>query len=692
MFSLNTYLKLLNIRIPPNSATRNYTFFLLIMSNSNTIHRIVICRKLCYPIIITLLRRIVLNNKSTNTLNNINQAFDNIKFNLSNNQLIIFDDIFHETITIHNLVPLRKYSSNAKLTSHCPNPKILVDINLSDTLSLMVYARGYSIFYYIYASNKYKHLCNVKQKVHTLFFTKRNIYICITAYIQTLLDLKVDSFQIHLTEEIFKTVNLKTYTQTPCLKTKLIQNTHWIKFKIKDVLNINTEINNNCFISFCINGEKHTYPISNVLPKNNRNKYVPIRSIYSNNHAMHFRRNFHGHLVFIKRIMDDIEYNFFFRLFESSLFSKTLLGLSKIRNIFPHKKINIYYEKFCQKAEEGCFDLFNLASKENNFKNYYILNKSSADYSDKKKHKNVVAQYSLKYYWYIYCADNFIATEAPAHLNIIRSNNKHFRKCINSKNYFFLQHGVTYMKRHGRNSPFVRGKEAQCDYIVVGSKKEQDIVCSMLKMQPEEVLITGLPIFSKIEHKHLSNSSNDIVVIMLTWKPYEEHLHDFSQSSYYQYTLKLYNTVAKYTDKENILIVPHPKVSSLLEGTDLKENLWTQPISDVLAISKLLITDYSSVCYNSFYQGGSIIFYQEDLDTYERENGELIPKSDEYIGQRIFNIDDLNLYLTSGINNSKINLNHFRTAEHEKQYQLINSFTDGKNIDRIYDAIKNKII
>ena len=102
----------------------------------------------------------------------------------------------------------------------------------------------------------------------------------------------------------------------------------------------------------------------------------------------------------------------------------------------------------------------------------------------------------------------------------------------------------------------------------------------------------------------------------------------------------------------------------------------------------MLITDYSSVCYNSFYQGGGVVFYQPDLEVYETYNGKLIPNDDEYIGKRAFNIKELEEITRQTIENGKINLGKIRNSKFEENYKTINEFTDGKNIDRIFNELK----
>ena len=206
----------------------------------------------------------------------------------------------------------------------------------------------------------------------------------------------------------------------------------------------------------------------------------------------------------------------------------------------------------------------------------------------------------------------------------------------------------------------------------------------------EQVLITGLPIFSKIKYEHINQDSEDCVAVMLTWKPYEEQLYNYEESMTYKNTIEVYKILTKYIDKSKIIIAAHPKAYDLMKNTDLKDSLWDKPYSEMLEKAKLVITDYSSICYNSFYQGAGVIFFQPDLEKFETDNGKLIPNDDEYIGKRVYNIKQLEDSIKKCIKNGKIDLNVLRTEKYKENYKSINEFSDGKNIERIYDKMKEK--
>ena len=442
-------------------------------------------------------------------------------------------------------------------------------------------------------------------------------------------------------------------------------------------------------IALTVNGMDVTFPVKIEVPDEDlKYRHVPMISFFYKDNAVQIKHTGAGNVLFICRPMEEAEKTPSFRFWESEAVSGRLYRKGKKEKEKSSQKVSLFYEKFCQKAEEGTFEIFDLAWKRNPKGAYFIINENAPDYQKIKDHPNVVKQYSKKYYELLFRANTYISTETPFHLNVIRSNNKYYRRSIAENTFVFLQHGVTYMKCHGPNSPFLAGREMEPDYIVVNSEKEKEAVHRMMGIDPSRILKTGMAIFSKIPYKHLNQDSEDIAVIMLTWKPYEDNMEDFTKSTYYQNTLAVYKMLRTYLPAENIRVVIHPKTGAHLEKTELAPSIWKKPISEVLSTAKLLITDYSSVCYNSFYQGGGVVFFQEDLEFYEKENGRLIPKEDEYIGKRAFSLEELNAILKEGLSDGKIQLDAFRTEEFERRYRLINEFSDGKNMERLCNKLE----
>lgn len=573
----------------------------------------------------------------------------------------------------------------------------LINNGVMEKIAVAVYIKDQRVCYcYGYLNRIYKRLIEFIYKVVRINLNRNGISIFMYLYLINRFKFDITNKRLELSELITEDIEI---LEAPgkISKMKILFSKYKTRINIKksELEKEGMPINSNFDVKMDVNGETITYKLgkADINIKKPREYYHPIKSIYDNRYAMHIRRDNNTNLVFVKRLKESIEDTFKFKLYENKFSSFLMYALNKIFKKVSHKKINLFYEKFAGKVEEGVFDLCKKCVTSNNSKNYFIIAEDSPDYERIKDYNFVVKKFSLKYYWLIYNANSFISSDAPLHVNILRSNNKFLRKSLLKKKFIFLQHGVTYLKAHQNNSAYRNEKEAQPDYMVAGSEKEKEAICEMLDIPEERIWNTGLPMFDTIEYKHINNDTDDFITIMLTWKPYEEHLYDFRESSYYKSVIETYDMLSKYIDKNKICIIPHPKVFDLLMNTDMKDNVWQGPISEILKLSKLLITDYSSVAYNTFYQGGGVVFYQPDLRLYERRNGKLVPNDDEYIGRRAFNIDQLENIIKETIDDGKIDLNKVRTKEFEEIHESINEFSDGKNIERIYDKlIKHKLI
>lgn len=598
----------------------------------------------------------------------------------------------NEKIAIEEMLLGFQYSSKIKSTNDEQKYTILLEQKVYRTSvesTLIVFIKVDRVYYYIAAENIYGKLVSIKSKVLKISLSNRKFKIHLIAYILNPFNLVCNNGVVSIGGSEDQEIKLKQYKNTPAKFEKITKNVHVVSYNLRDEIDCVSEINNLCKIKIKINGTQQESILTkkDKKIKDKRLYYVPMMSIYLRDYAIQVRRSLTGSIVFVKRKRESIEYNFKFKVLESPAVALVLKLSARVYKKIRKKTINLYYEKFASKAEEGAFDLFQMTAKSTQSKNYFVINPESGDYQLIKNEKNIVKQFSLKFYWLFYCADNLIATESQSQLGIIRGNNIKFRKELINKKNVFLQHGIIYLKNLGKLSPYYKGREGSCDYIVASSQKESEVICEMLNMKESEVLVTGLGIFSKVKYKHIGEESRDIVTIMLTWKPYEEHFEDFTKSTYYKNTMEIYKIVSLYIDSENINIVAHPKVEELLKSTDLGERMWKGKISEVLTVTKLLITDYSSVCYNAFYQGAGVIFVHDDIDIYEQANGEMIPQDNEYIGERVFEVNELIPLLSEVIDENKIKLSRIRTGKHEKIYSTINEFNDGRNIHRIYNRL-----
>ena len=613
--------------------------------------------------------------------------------NLSqNNQIIFMEEV---PVDLAYKIALKRYRDLEKTEKEIQKVKDefeewMVNGEMEKRV-VCVYIKNERLCYtYARISLLYKKLMQFIYKVVSVKLNKSGLSISLYLYIVNKFNLDITDKWVEISEFIKEDVEIHE-VQEKIPKSKILFSKYKTKINIKrsELEKEEVPINNNITMNMNVNGDKVTYKLGKkkFRIKDKVEYYYPMTGVFNDEYAFHIRRDTRSNMVLVKRLKEPVENTFKFRILESTIMSFFMYHLGKFLKNRRRKKINLYYEKFAGKAEEGVFDFCKKCNESETTNNYFVIDENSPDYERIKDNKFVVPKHSFKYYWLVYNSSHLISSDSPIHVNIVRSNNIYIRKALYENNFVFLQHGVTYLKAHQQNSPYGKGKEAEPAYMIVGSEKEKDVVCDMLNIYEENILNVGLPIFDTIEYEHINNETDDFITIMFTWKPYEEHLYDFRESSYYQDVVEIWNMLSRYIDKNKVCIIPHPKVFNLLMNTDMKDSVWQGPISEILKKSKLLITDYSSVAYNSFYQGSGVIFYQPDLKLYEQENGDLIPGNDEYIGERVFTIDELEDVIKETVIDGKINLDRVRTEEFKEIYKSINQFSDGKNMERLYDRL-----
>lgn len=568
------------------------------------------------------------------------------------------------------------------------------ELRTKDKNTLVVYTEQGIVKFYIHsdkASHPLSRLITVKSKVGYIRLTKNGIRMVYVIAIDNTYNLPIKASYLSIGDTVKIRKDYPVYRRMPS-KFRILRNIFTDYVEIPPLLDGEVPINTAIGVAIDLGEDRLAM---HSLTRGNRRYidrtkwyYAPITQTRLGDYSISIRRNANAGLSLVRRPLEDIEKTPFFRFIESRLVSFLLYHIAHIVRALSPQVVNIYFEKNANQAEEGTIDLFRKARDESSTKNYFIINKWASAYPSIEDEPGVIGNFTWKSYWLMYRANNVIATEVPQHVNVLRSGNKYVRLAPYTQRFVFLQHGITYMKAQTKNSSFLAGREGEPDYMIVSSKKERNAVSDMLKIGEERLLNTGMLIFDGLEYNHISPKSEDIVTIMLTWKPYEEHLRKFTTSTYYRSVTRLYEVVSHLVGSGNIRVVAHPKFLKHMKGTDLANSVWSGTIADALEGTKLLITDYSSVCYNVFYQGGAVLFYQPDIGAYEQANGKLIPTNDEYIGHRIFTEADMDSLLKKHINNQQIDITKLRTKQHVVNYLSINEHNDGRNITRMYDKLK----
>ena len=190
------------------------------------------------------------------------------------------------------------------------------------------------------------------------------------------------------------------------------------------------------------------------------------------------------------------------------------------------------------------------------------------------------------------------------------------------------------------------------------------------------------------------------IFLMPTWRGWLDEIpeEEFVQTEYYKnYTKVLNSERLQKILKDNNLILNfyiHPKFKQYVDSFNTSSEyikiigFGEQKVNELLMTSSLLITDYSSVAWEFYYLKKPVIFYQFDIDDYNRLTGSYVDMEKELFGDRVFNCEDLVNTIDEYVNNSFKEKEKFINTR-DKYFKYI----DNNNSKRVYDEIlKSKVL
>lgn len=380
---------------------------------------------------------------------------------------------------------------------------------------------------------------------------------------------------------------------------------------------------------------------------------------------------------------------------------KERLGLriyQLFKNSLNKKRIMLVYEKYCYMAGDNGYEFFKYCMENDmekflNRKIYYVIDKKSPDYQKVKKYKKHVLNFmSVKFIAYMLAAKLLVSSDVRSHAYAWRHRSSIIDHVILKKKHIFLQHGVTAMKKV--DNIFGKSKNNPTNLFIVTSDEEYDIVSKYFGYNKNEIALTGFARWDVLEDK--SSGRRDILV-MPTWRNWLDDVDSdtFKDSDYYKNYMQLLNSkrlekVLKENDvRMNFYI--HPKFKNYIGNFQIDGErirlipFGTEPLNELMMQCNMLITDYSSVCWDVYYMNKPVLFYQFDIDTYNKTHGSYLDMEHDLFGDRTLELDELINLIEEYIHNG-FKLKPKYAEEREKHFKYI----DNNNCKRICMVIKQK--
>ena len=325
-----------------------------------------------------------------------------------------------------------------------------------------------------------------------------------------------------------------------------------------------------------------------------------------------------------------------------------------LRPYWKSKNILIVHEKFCSTAQDNGYYFFKYCMDElppeEKKRIFYIMDMNAKDAGNLNGYESNVLEFmSFKHLVYALAANIDIASDSTSHLFTWRPKPSVVAHAFKRKKTFFLQHGVTALKR----VDYIFGKRGTSPmaYFLTTSKSEQKIVTDHFGYTTAQAPVLGFSRWDVLEDK--SDKRQPMVLIMPTWRQWLEEQTDevFVQSEYFKRYSELIASprFAKLLEDNNATakFFIHPKLSSMLgnfNASNERIELIPQgstPLNKLMMQCSMLITDYSSVCWDVLYMDKPVSFYQFDKERYNNVVGSYIDFERDLPGDSCNELDQL---------------------------------------------------
>lgn len=179
-------------------------------------------------------------------------------------------------------------------------------------------------------------------------------------------------------------------------------------------------------------------------------------------------------------------------------------------------------------------------------------------------------------------------------------------------NYVFIDHGVIWLKRWVCDMYCNK----YFDYILAPSKKTYELYINKGLWNDQQIIKSGLPRWDKLK-KEQNKSKN--IFIFFTWRKTFEKQPYLSEKYFNKICSFLFNSkLEELINKNNIIVniafhhaltfnkIRLPQVPNYINVVNSND------ISKYISRTDLLITDYSSICFDFMYLNIPVIFYLFD--------------------------------------------------------------------------------
>ncbi|PID20841.1 CDP-glycerol--glycerophosphate glycerophosphotransferase [Sporosarcina sp. P3] len=235
----------------------------------------------------------------------------------------------------------------------------------------------------------------------------------------------------------------------------------------------------------------------------------------------------------------------------------------------------------------------------------------------------------------------------------------------------------------------------RCNYFNCASEYEYDIKRNEWGIPDDKLVITGMARFDRLTPDHPSSEMKRLL-LMFTWREWLFDLteEEFLDSTYFLSTVGLLKSekfqMIIQDEKLEVRVILHPFMKRyekyFRENGIINERITFFSFDEILIMEELrdadmLITDYSSICWDFLYMNKPIIFYTFDQQEFLANRGSYLNLDTDLFGYKARNKEEVVYYLDTLIKEKRFGNPFFNKASAYIDY------FDDHNCERLATAL-----
>lgn len=361
-------------------------------------------------------------------------------------------------------------------------------------------------------------------------------------------------------------------------------------------------------------------------------------------------------------------------------------------SLFSQKSVWLLDERFSTSAEDNGYFFFRyLRENHPELPAYYILDRNSPDWSKVIPLGNVVAQYSFRHAWLLARASVLASTDSFRSLGFPC---KLFPSLLTRRFNVYLKHAVTGAK----GVHYTKANFPYISMVTVTNEIERKLFQEHYGFSEQETVLTGLARFDALPIQQPKILSRKILVAP-TWRKWLADPNKTRTSKYFYFWNDFLNSpnLDRLLEEHQYELIFHPHfrllpVASLFNADSERIRFvddLVEPLHTLIREADMLITDYSSVMYDFFFQEKPVIAFMFDRLEWETQ-----PYGAPHVNfdrDLAADVHEQQQDLLEGLE-SYLNNNCEMKEKHKQRVNNLITYRDHHNCQRIFEETRKRLL